>query len=68
MADWRPYTDSNSDTGDEMAGTPRWVKVFGMTAIILVLLFVILMFIRGAGGHTPSRHFGGQAPPEARHR
>jgi len=33
-------------------GTPRWVKVFGLIAIILVLLFVILHLIGlGLGGH-----------------
>jgi hypothetical protein len=44
--------------------TPRWVKVFGMIALIVVLLFVILIFTRGPGAHTPFRHFGGQAPSE----
>jgi hypothetical protein len=52
MADPRPYTDSHSDTGDEPPGTPRWVKVFGIIAIILILLFVILHLTgRGLGGH-----------------
>ena len=63
MADPRPYTDSTSDTGDETPGTPRWVKVFGIIALVVVLLFVILMFT-GGGGHTPSRHFSGHATPE----
>ncbi|MDP9478690.1 MAG: hypothetical protein M3R38_23910 [Actinomycetota bacterium] len=49
------------------AGTPRWVKVFGITAIVLVLLFVGLMLF-GGGNHGPGRHApsgdaGGQAPP-----
>jgi hypothetical protein len=49
---------------DSETGTPRWVKVFGIIFLVAVLLFVILMFTRGPGGsgHTPSRHFGGQAP------
>lgn len=49
------------------AGTPRWVKVFGIITVVVVLLFVILMFTRGPGGrggHTPFRHFGGEAPSE----
>jgi hypothetical protein len=45
MADLPPYP-----------GTPRWVKVFGITALVVVLLFVILMFTRGPGGHGPGRH------------
>ncbi len=47
-------------------GTPRWVKVFGIIVIVLVLLVVAIMFISG-GRHGPSRHTqsgdaGGQAP------
>ena len=41
MADLPPYP-----------GTPRWVKVFGIIALALVLLFVILMLT----GHGPGRH------------
>jgi len=34
------------------AGAPRWVKVFGIVAIVLVLLFVILHLSgHGFGGH-----------------
>lgn len=53
-------------------GTPRWVKVFGMITIILVLLFVILMFTRGPGGrghgpglHVPSGDAERRIPPES---
>ncbi|OLO27023.1 hypothetical protein BTR23_21035 [Alkalihalophilus pseudofirmus] len=35
--------------------TPRWVKVFGIIAIVLVLLVVIIMVISG-GEHGPGRH------------
>jgi len=45
MADSPPYP-----------GTPRWVKVFGIIALVVVLLFVFLMFTRGPGGHGPGRH------------
>lgn len=45
MADSPPYP-----------GTPRWVKVFGIIALVVVLLFVVLMFTRGPGGHGPVRH------------
>jgi uncharacterized membrane protein len=59
MADSPPYP-----------GTPRWVKVFGIIALVVVLLFVILMFTRGPGGHGPGRHTpsrdpGGQTPPSS---
>jgi hypothetical protein len=47
-------------------GTPRWVKVFGIIAIVVVLLVVAMMFV-GGGEHGPGRHTasgeaGGQVP------
>lgn len=34
--------------------TPRWVKIFGIIAIVLVLLFVTLHLTGlSPGGHTP---------------
>ena len=63
MADPPPYPDSNSGTGEgasegpdqrSTTGAPRWVKVFGVIALVLILLFVILHLTgRGLGGHTP---------------
>lgn len=50
---------SNPDTGvrryrGPVAGAPRWVKVFGIIAVVLVLLFVISHLAGGGiGGHTP---------------
>jgi hypothetical protein len=45
-------------------GTPRWVKVFGIIAIVVVLLFVIMLLTgHGPGRHTPSSHAGGQVHP-----
>ena len=44
MADSPPYP-----------GTPRWVKVFGIIAIVL-LLFVLLNVLTGGGPHGPGRH------------
>ncbi len=33
-------------------GTPRWVKVFGIIAVVLVLVFIILHVTgRSVGGH-----------------
>ncbi|MGI8838819.1 MAG: hypothetical protein ACR2H4_19585 [Pyrinomonadaceae bacterium] len=52
MADVSPNLDSNGGTGDDTGGTPLWVKVFGIIAIVLALLFVILMLT----GHGPGRH------------
>lgn len=76
MADTPPYPDSGNDTGvgsdhETTVGTPRWVKVFGVIALAVVLLFVILL-VTGRGGHGPSRHtlsggVGGHAPPAGSH-
>jgi hypothetical protein len=57
-----PYPDSTGDTPDagvgpgrrSPPGMPRWVKMFGLiTVIVLVLLFVIqhLPGLGGMGGH-----------------
>jgi hypothetical protein len=42
---------------DETTGTPRWVKVFGIIALIVALLVVVMLLI-GGGGHGPQRHGG----------
>jgi hypothetical protein len=63
-----------SDTGDDSGmdyerestrGIPRWVKVAGIVAAVLVLLVVAMMLIGSGGGHTPLRHGGGtgKTPP-----
>ncbi|MDP9203705.1 MAG: hypothetical protein M3P26_17515 [Gemmatimonadota bacterium] len=73
MADPPPYADAGDDTGVEpdqesTTSTPRWVKVFGIIAIVVALLFVILL-LAGGGRHGPGRHRlsdggpGGQTPP-----
>lgn len=50
-------------------GAPRWVKVFGIIGLAMVLLFVTMMLAGGGpGGHGPGRHMqsaGGQAPPSS---
>jgi hypothetical protein len=54
--------------GEVTTGTPRWVKVFGIIAIVVALLFVI-MLVAGGGRHGPGRHkpsgvgSGAQTPP-----
>ena len=39
-----------------IAGVPRWVKVFIITALGVALLMVLLMFVSG-GRHGPGQHF-----------
>ena len=78
MAHSPPYPDSYRDTGDDRevepalgstAGAPRWVKVLGIMALVLVLPVVVLL-LTGGGTHGPGRHMsssdvGGQTPPRA---
>jgi hypothetical protein len=70
MSDLPTYPDSNGDSGGDTdggpdrgatTGTPRWVKVFGIIAIVLVLLFVILLLT--GRGHGPARHLSSGDPP-----
>ncbi len=78
MVDPFPSPDIGDDTSvrpgpGATTGTPRWVKVFGIIALVVVLLFVILLFTRGpVGDHGPDRHTssgdnGGQMLPSAGH-
>lgn len=50
-------------TGDDTqtAGTPRWVKVFGIIALVVLVLLVV-MIIAGRGNHGPGRHTGENIP------
>jgi hypothetical protein len=69
MADPPPDNGNDNGVGSDRgstAGTPRWVKVFGIVALVVVLLLVIVLLTRGPGGHGPSRHtggLGGHTPP-----
>ena len=48
------------------SGTPLWVKVFGIIALVVVLAFVVLLF--AGGNHGPGRHSSGgtaAAPPSS---
>ena len=41
----------------EPHATPRWVKVFGIVAAVVILLFLIVLLVRGPH-RGPSRHLG----------
>lgn len=56
MADPRDARDGTSiGSPDAAAITPRWVKVFGVIALVVAVLFIVLMFA-GGGRHGPRRH------------
>jgi hypothetical protein len=69
MDDLPPYRDPSDDTRVG-PGTPRWVKVFAIMVIVLVVLVGIIMFTGIGGQHGPGRHMpsgdaGGQTPPSS---
>jgi hypothetical protein len=37
-------------------GIPRWVKVSGITAMVLILLVLAVLFTGLGGPHGPGRH------------
>jgi hypothetical protein len=60
MADGPVEPEPGDNTGggldrEPSAGTPRWVKVFGLIALVVVVLFVVVLLVDGAE-HGPSRH------------
>lgn len=71
MIDLTPSSDTDGATGVEtgpgsVAGTPGWVKVFGVIAFIVVMLVVFAMLSGGSHGpgrHDQSRGPGGDMPP-----
>lgn len=60
MNEPQQFPEPNGKIGDDTrvrshsTPTPRWVKVSGIIAIVLVMLVVIVMFI--GGDHGPGRH------------
>ena len=63
MADPTASDDTGVRPGRAYPGTPRWVKVFGISAFILVLLVVVVLVVGTALGlHTPSIGPGGHGP------
>lgn len=43
-------------------GTPRWVRVLGIAAVVLVILLGVLLLSSG-GSHGPGRHAASGAVP-----
>lgn len=53
-------TESPSPNNHDDTGTPRWVRVFGIISLVVVLVFVTLL-LAGGGRHGPRRH----SPPSS---
>jgi hypothetical protein len=62
MADKNREPDAGAVTGSD-TGTPRWVKVFGVIALVVIVLFVVVLLLRG-GEHGPGRHSPGGGSDE----
>ena len=43
---------------ERIISAPRWVKVFAIIALVVLVLFVILLVTGGPGRHGPGRHTG----------
>ena len=71
MADPPRYPDTDDDAGvgghrESTTSTPRWVYMFGVIAIVLILLFVGLQVFGVGGSHGPGRHTpSGDAGPSS---
>ena len=50
-----PADTGTGPDGPSSAGMPRWVKVSGLIALVVLLLFLALLLTRGP--HNPGRHF-----------
>ena len=64
MVDPTPDPDTGNETPpgpdlDSADGTPLWVKVFGIVALVFIVLLVVLLL---TGGHGPGRHTMPAAP------
>jgi hypothetical protein len=63
-----PDPSAAPDTGSAAPypGTPRWVKLLGIAALLVVLLVLVVMLAvggqHGPGRHVPSGGHGGQTP------
>jgi hypothetical protein len=55
--------DTASGQGGAPPGTPRWVKVTAIAALVLVLVLILMML--AGGEHGPGRHLGGGDEPSA---
>ena len=42
--------------GESPPAAPRWVKAFGIAAIVLVVLFIVMVVSGHGGPHSPLRH------------
>jgi hypothetical protein len=51
-----------TDGDPHATGTPRWVKVFALVILLVVVLFVVVRLTGLGGEHGPRRHASSGAP------
>jgi hypothetical protein len=56
----RPSADPSPSSG-----VPRWVKIFALIAVVLIVLFVLVQVATG-GKHGPGRHLSMATPQTIR--
>ncbi len=62
MSDQSPDPQHSEDAGERASGgstigAPRWVKVFGIIALLVAVLIAIMLLSGGGPGrHGPGRH------------
>ena len=63
--DSKPQQDPPAGGSDPEAGPgmPRWVKLFLLVGLAMVLLFAVATVTGVAGDHGPGRHGGGGGTP-----
>jgi hypothetical protein len=49
-------TENSAESDHGPAGAPRWVKIFGIIALIVALLVAIMLLTGIGGDHGPGRH------------
>jgi hypothetical protein len=52
---------SELENKTEPTGTPRWVKILAMVALLAIVLVVVLIVTGKGGEHGPGRHMLGGA-------
>ncbi len=61
MPESPPYAETRDDAPalgrGATGGTPRWVKVAAIVALVLVVMVLVMLLAGGGpGGHGPGRH------------
>lgn len=65
MSEQRP-TPGSADGRDRYPGTPGWVKLIGLVALVILVLAAFILATGLGGPHGPQRHAAGAAWPGAR--